>query len=212
MKDLIISLAVNGREKYSEKVKGLEESVAKHWDGDVRIYKEFPEWCTPHSEIPYAFKYDLIEQAWKDGYRRVFWLDSSMRLLKNPKVLLDNSDGIVAFDNLGHLSLPYCTDTALRNFEVTPEEYKDVRSTWGGCVFFDFNKELAQKIFDEIRYHISIGSFEDDNTARPGFKGNRHDQSVMSFLFWKNNIELLPYGIIADRFHLNEDTIIKYGD
>jgi hypothetical protein len=212
MKDLIISLAVDGRERYSQKVQGLEDSIAKHWDGDVRIYKEFPEWCTPHKEIPYAFKYDLIEQAWKEGYRRIFWVDSSIRLLKNPKILLDFSDGIVAFHNLGHNLYPrWINDTAIKNLEAT-DINENVMQLWGGCVFWDFNKELAQEIFDEMRWHISIGSFEDDTTDRRGFVAHRNDQAVLSWLLHKRNIPLLPYGIIAGKQHITNETVLQYGD
>lgn len=211
MKDLIISLAVDGREKYSERVKGLEASLV-HWNGDVRIYKEFPEWCTPHSAIPYAFKYDLMQRALDDGYTRLFWMDSSMRILKNPTPLLDNSNGIVAFDNLGHPVEHWINDTTLANFGITPEDVKGVKQIWGGLTFWDFNTDLAKEVFAELNEQIKLGSFNEDNTSRPGFKASRHDQACLSWILHKRGIELLPYGVVAAKQHITDETTVQYAD
>lgn len=212
MKDLIISLSVDGRERYSERVKGLEESISKHWDGDVRIYKEFPEWCTHHKEIPYAFKYDLMQRALGDGYTRLLWMDSSMRLLKNPKCLLDNSTGIVAFDNLGHPLEHWINDTALSNLGITVEDLKGVKQIWGGLTMWDFNTELANEVLTELMEQIALGSFMKDGTNRPGFKDHREDQAVLSWLLHKRSVDLLPYGVVAAKQHITNETVVQYAD
>lgn len=212
MKDLIICLAVNGRENYTERLKGLEKSLSS-WEGDVRIYKEFPEWCRPHSEIPYAFKYDLIQRAIDDGYKRIFWLDSIMRLIpgKNISQLLDESPkGIVAFHNLGHDLEKYINNTAIRNLGI--ESLEGLKQTWGGAVFFDFSKDTAMYVFKDLMGEIKKGSFNDDNTQRENFIAHRHDQAVLSYLLYAYAVELLPYGIIAAKNDLTENTYVQYGD
>lgn len=212
MKDLIICLAVNGRENYAERLKGLEKSLSS-WEGDVRIYKEFPEWCRPHSEIPYAFKYDLIQRAIDDGYKRIFWLDSIMRLIpgKNISQLLDESPkGIIAFHNLGHDLEKYINNTAIRNLGI--ESLEGLKQTWGGAVFFDFSKDTAMYVFKDLMGEIKKGSFNDDNTQRENFIAHRHDQAVLSYLLYAYAVELLPYGIIAAKNDLTENTYVQYGD
>lgn len=212
MKDLIITLAVDGREKYTEKLKGLIKTLI-HWDGDIRVYKEFPSWCTPHNQIPYAFKYDLIKKAIADGYKRIFWLDSSIRLVpgKNISQLLDEAPmGIVAFHNLGHDLEPYINDTAINNLRI--EKLAGVKQTWGGCVFYDFNKEFPNYVLGEVFRQIERGSFNDDATARHGFIGHRHDQAVLSWLFHTNEMPLLDYGVIAAKKDITEETFVQYGD
>lgn len=215
MRDLIISLAVDGREPYSQRVVGLERSLTGNWKGDVRVYKSYPSWCTRHSVIPYKFKFDLIQKAVDDGYKRIFWLDSTMRILhgKNISDLLDNSvDGVVAFHNLGHPLKAYINDTAMDNLGITEDQLEGVKQIWGGCIFWDFNKETARSIFAETVEQISLGSFNDDKTNRRTFIAHRHDQAVLSWLLHKNNVELLDYGVIAAKNHLIDKTYIQYSD
>lgn len=215
MKDLIISLAVNGREDYTARLEGLVSSLTE-WTGDVRIYKEFPKWCRPHTQIPYAFKYDLIKKAIDDGYQRIFWVDSIMRLVpgKNISELLDEAPlGIVAFHNLGHPLYPkYISDKAAQNLKDFYIDITSIESTWGGALGFDFNKELPNLILKELFNQIDIGSFDELGSIREGFVGHRHDQSVLSVLFHYTQVPLLEYGVIAAGKDVTEKTFIKYGD
>lgn len=207
MKDLIISLAVDGREKYSERVKGLEQSLSL-WQGDVIIHKEFPGWVTPHSRVPYRFKFDLIKNAMSKGYKRVFWLDSTMRLVKNISDLLTGP--VTAFDNLGHPLKNYINDRAISNLGI--KNLEGVKQVWGGCVFWDFNYQKAKVIFDRAMDQSILGSFNDDNTKRDGFIAHRHDQAVLSWLFHEHEVPLLDYGVIAARKDVTDKTFVQYAD
>jgi hypothetical protein len=214
MNDLIVSMAVDGREKYSELVKELEKSIVdSNWNGDVRIYKEFPIWCTPHSEVPYKFKYDIIERAYTDGYDRIFWLDSTMRLIygRNISDLLSQSKcGVVAFDNLGHNLVHYINDTAVEYLGL--KELEGLRQCWGGALFFDFNETEAKELFFSVLEASTSGAFNDDNTKRIGFYGHRHDQAVVSGYLYLFDIPMLDYGVIAAPKDVTDKTYIIYGD
>jgi hypothetical protein len=215
MSDLIISIAVDGRDKYSEIVKGLEQSINKsNWQGDVRIYKEFPAWCMPHDEIPYKFKYDLIHTAMMDGYEKIFWLDSTIRLLpdKNIHDLFKYVRyGLVAFHNLGHETYKYITDKAVENLEC--ESYlMQVKNTWGGAIGFDFTNKIPTYIFYEMLRQANAGSFDNGISKREGFVAARHDQSVLAVLLHKYEIELLPYGMIASKNDITSNSYLQYGD
>lgn len=209
MKTLILSCAVNGREDYVAMSKGLEESV-KNFDYDFQIYKEFPTWCWEHSMFPYAFKLNMIADAFGKGYRRIFWLDSSMRILKDVNELLDNSHGIVVFDNLGHPLNNYINDNAIRNLEI--DSLENVKQIWGGAVGYDFTKDISNIIFYEAATQVLCHSFNSDNTTRDGFISHRHDQAVLSWLCHKHKIGLLPYGILAAKKDITNQTYIQYGD
>lgn len=212
-KEIIISAAVDGREKYSEIVKELEQSIIDSgWRGDVDIYKSFPDWIIPHKSIPYAFKYQFIRRKVHQGYKKIIWLDSTMRLVPGKYILdllLDDGEGVVGFDNIGHPLEFYINDTAIDN--IGPFN-KSAKQLWGGALIFDFETDTAFEVLNEIIDQIVLGSFNDDNTARPGFKGHRHDQAVLSAIFNQMGIELLPYGIIAAPKDVTEDTYIIYGD
>jgi hypothetical protein len=212
MRPLIISLAVNGRDNYIEIQKKLIDTLHLAGDCDTWILNEYPEGVTSQKEIPYKFKYDLIKQAYEKGYTKIFWLDSTMRLVKNPFDLLEISDsGIVAFDNLGHPTYKYITDLAVDNLKCNDYIY-DVANTWGGALGFDFEKPLAKIILDEILHQAEIGSFNNGTSTREGFVAARHDQSVNSVIFHNHNIEIFVYGFIASKRDLTEKTYIQYGD
>jgi len=196
---VLISLAVNGREDYHVKAEGLQQSL-KNWPYDVRFYKSYPSYCTPNDVIPYKFKFDLIRQARQDGYNRVIWLDSSMRIHSDP-VALFGEDGIIAFDNLGHPLNKYISDRAAVNLNVNDNQLKTIPQTWGGAIGFDFTRDRACEIFEEIILHTTNGSFETNGSRRPGFVSHRHDQAVMSVIFWKHKYKLLPYGNIVSAEH-----------
>lgn len=212
MKPLIISLAINGRDNYIEKQKKLIETLHLAGDCDTWILNEYPKGVTPHEITPYKFKYDLIKQAYDTGYRKIFWLDSTMRLLKNPFELLDQSkDGIVAFDNIGHPIYKYITDLAVENLNC--ENYlHNIKNTWGGALGFDFEKPNTMQILIDIHIQSEIGSFNNGISVREGFVAARHDQSVNSVIFHDWKINILDYGVIAAKKHVTDKTYIQYGD
>jgi hypothetical protein len=220
-KEIILSAAVDGRDRYSEIVKGLEKSIVDaNWHGDVEIYKSFPDWVIPHKVIPYGFKYQFIMKKMMEGYEKVYWLDSTMRLAcgKNlSDIWKDNTYAITVFDNIGHKLKHYLTDTAIKNLGLdmydkgfeNPLEGMD--QIWGGAIFFDFNYSYAVEFINVIANHMLIGSFNDDNTKREGFISNRHDQSLISGLCHIFQVPIMSYGYIAAPKDVTDKTYIIYG-
>ena len=214
---VLLSLAVNGREDYVTKSVNLEKSIAENWHYDTRLFKAYPEYATPNTVIPYKFKYDLIRRAREDGYKQIFWLDSSIRLANDGLQLLLPESGIIAFDNLGHPLWKYISDKAAANLNVSDSELKMIPQTWGGALGFDFTKDKACEIFEEICKHSLNGSFENYPSRRTGFVAHRHDQAVISVILWKHKIKLLPYGEIVSAEHaksgeFGNDFKLVYGD
>lgn len=206
----LISLAINGREDYVAKSAGLEQSL-KNWPYDVRLYRSYPDYCTPNDVIPYKFKYDLIDQARRDGYNRIVWLDSSIRILQDPTALF-GEEGVFAFDNIGHPLWKYISDRARINLDISEGQLKTIPQTWGGAIGFDFTRDKAGEIFAEIMRQSTMGSFETSGSKRVGFISHRHDQAVNSVVLWKNYYKLLPYGTIAAKADVTEKTYLRYGD
>lgn len=212
MNDLIISLAVNGRENYIDLQKGLRQTLHLTNAG-IQLHTSYPGYCTPHSESPYKFKAQLLRQAYKDGYERVFWLDSTMRLLRDPFELFERTNnGIVAFDNIGHPLWQYISDAAADNMWTLYHNIEDVYHIWGGAVGYDFTNDVAVKCLAEFVAQAEKGSFNNGGSDRPGFIAHRHEQSVLSVIFHHYGVELLPYGVIAARADVTEETYVQYGD
>lgn len=212
MKEIIISLAVNGRDNYQEYQKGLIDTLDVAGDCHRWIVNTYPYSITPHNVIPYKFKYDLILSAQKSGYEKIWWLDSTMRLLKNPFELFDKAEkGVVAFHNVGHETYQYITDKAVKNLGC--ESYlKEIKNTWGGCIGFDFAKDVVKNILTDIIYQSIIGTFDDGGSDREGFIAARHDQSCNSVIFHNYGIKLFDYGVIASKNDVTDLTYIQYGD
>lgn len=230
MKDVIVSYASVGREDYfSGQLKLIKSIKDSGWEADTLFYSDggycdnylgyniildFPKQKKyighRQSEIPYQFKYVAIQAAREMGYERIFWLDSSMRVVGNLSELFNESDsGIVSFHNLGHDLYKFISDSATHNLLVSEEELKVIPQTWGGAIGFDFTKKGVDELFNEIFRQSNIGSFSDGKSKREGFVAHRHDQAVNSVLFYKAGVSLLPYGKIVVAAHAKEP--FEYG-
>lgn len=199
MKDIIVSYASKGREDYVSMSYALEDSLKGY---EYRIYRN--ELPTPkgvkryeHKQTPYGFKFTIIQQLIEEGYERIVWLDTSMRLVKNIFELFEQTP-VIAFHNLGHDLAKYISDDAVKNLG-NPDI--NIKQTWGGAIGFDFTKDKAKEVYNEIIEQIELGSFNDGNSTREGFVAHRHDQAVMSVLFHKHGIKLFDYGYIVCNIH-----------
>lgn len=219
MNPLIISYASKGREDYLKMSETLYDSIKQHWKYDYLLYTQGgnrncyngiklteinklpqPSWfdCRPHNEVPYQFKFGLIAYARELGYDKIIWVDSSISLAKCPMELLNKSNnGVMAFHNLGHELQYYISDNCIEKLSSNLNEVKQAKQTWGGCIGFDFNNEVAEQIFNTIVYMSVNGAFSEGVSSRSGFVAHRHDQAVMSVLFHRFGVKLYDYGNIV---------------
>lgn len=221
MKDVIVSFSSKGREDYNRSLLRLIDSCIDHWKGDILVYSPDHEldqyrgvtihkgWPQPkgiqsftHAEMPYQFKTAMIQLAIEKGYERVIWLDSSMQLKKDLAPLLDNAKtGIFCFENLGHPTWKYLSDhaenilTADGYLHREHQPLDQIPQIWGGAFGIDFSNKEAYRRFTRLCAYSANGSFNDGGSKRPGFVAHRHDQSVMSVLFY-GYCNMYPYGQI----------------
>lgn len=214
-KKIIVSYASKGREDYNKGQERLKESILKNWDGDYWLHSMERDGQLPdsklfknytHEQIPYFFKFSMIQIARENGYEEIYWLDSSLILERNITGL---ANPVMAFDNLGHPLEKYISDMATNNL-MCANYLKEVKQIWGGAIGFNFNSPDVKYIFDEIHTQAMQGSFNEGKSTRNGFVAHRHDQAVMSVIFHDYNIELLPYGYIVTSPHFNPP--YEYGE
>lgn len=217
-KTVLVSFSSRGREDYNRKLLRLLDSAEKHWTGAILVYSPDHElenyrsseihrgWPQPkglpsfiQEEMPYQFKYALIQEAIERGFERVVWLDTSMELCGDITTLFGET-GITVFENLGHDLLNYISDDAMRQLNVTAAELAPAKQIWGGALLFDFTKLNAQQVWRDIKEFCVNGSFKNGGSTRPGFVAHRHDQAVLSVLT-RNRCDMLPYGVIKSRSH-----------
>lgn len=235
MKDVILSFSTKGRENYHGMLERLIESCKQHWSGDMLIYSHdntcrmyasqeikqgYPDpWgieSLTHQQMPYQFKVAMIQKALELGYRRIIWLDSSMQLKKDLTPLFDGVNGMTFFENLGHPTWKYISDTALAMLKndgylsdtSKHQDIVNVPQVWGGAFALNFSNGNLP-FFNDLKEYSLNGSFKDSGSTRPGFITHRHDQAVMSVLLNDWAYTLLPYGQILCPPH---DRTGEYGN
>ena len=222
-KPIIISFASQGRENYNKAMLYLISSCQDIWDGDYMLwsldgyidqYKDvsiilgngkYPNstmgQCYNHAEVPYQFKPHLFQKAFDEGYRQVIWCDSTIRMLKHPKPLLEiaKKQGVVTFHNLGHPLSHWISDAALNQLGVNPKDRNTINTLeqiMACVIIFDFDNPNGLEIFNEWMKHAQDGvSFQNGyGSSRPEFISHRHDQAVLSYIVQKAGIPMQPYG------------------
>lgn len=219
MKTLLISYASKGRDDYHKGLLRLIDS-ALLFDLDIRVYspdlpvdeykgvKILRDSVTPHSEVPYKFKLDLIDKSIQDGYERIIWLDSSLIIKKDLNELFDGAG--FCFHNLGHPLYKYISDIAQSNLLLQNIGLMDTPQVWGGAFGLDFSNPLSHKILLALKRQSDIGSFNDGGSDRDGFIAHRHDQAVMSVIFKRFGLKMWDYGYITTTSHCFEP--YEYGN
>jgi hypothetical protein len=217
-KKCIVSFASFGRENYPKAQLNLIRACkSAGWDGDFYLrcldgycdeylgekiqlgsypYSKVHGLCWGHNDAPYAFKPYLIQEAREHGYDKILWMDSTCRMLSNPNSLFEIAarKGIVAWDNLNYPVSDWITDRALEYLGETDQSLKGMSQIMACCILFDFTHASTSIVLNEWIQAAKDGIFQDDGTIRPGFKGSRHDQAVLSVLLHQHNIPLQEYG------------------
>lgn len=173
---------------------------------DRLLFREYPDGCPTHQQVPYAFKPYLLTEARRRGYDAAIWVDAAVCVAKP----LDSAWNIIEKD--GHLVIgdgwnlgQWSTETALRSFGITREEAWEIQLILAGILGLNFHAERSQRFLAEWK------AFADDGKTFPGpatfpawldrpkrtvdahgVYGHRHDQTAASFLAFKYKMNLLP--------------------
>ena len=229
MPPVLVSFASFGRENYHESLLRLIASALPYWNavnGDYLIFSPdhpiskfrgvelrrcLPDQgrlpYLPHRDMPYQFKYALIDYARSLGYEKVVWLDSAMKICRDLMPLFRHETGITVFHNLGHPLYKYMGDEALNLLGIDEERLRLIPQIWGGAQFWDFSKPNAREVWEQVIEFAGNGSFSNQGSMREGFVAHRHDQAVLSALV-HGRCRMLPYGNIVNPPH---DTDFRFG-
>jgi len=221
MKRCIVNVFSKGREQYQKLTEGLIKSLQlidfkddilmfspdSNLSGTYGNVKFFPGWpnndlygtCKPHTELQHGFKCMAIQKARELGYDQVLWLDSSIRVNKNPYKYFElaNDLGVVTFDaEEGAEEAKWTSDMCLRILDCTPEFALTFNQCSSGILLFDFTNKRGTTIFEEFAHYCQIKEVLDMSlkSTRPEFIAHRSDQSVISFLIKKYRMNNLSWG------------------
>lgn len=184
--------------KISEDILLSEETGSVlHFRNRYPTTKDFGD-CPVHLKAPYGFKSYGIQEAKDMGYSQIMYMDSSVVFLKNPEPYwgLAEDIGVVLFDNPGCPESFYTSDDCLEHLGCSAEEAGKFWMVSAGLILLDFDRPITNKIFDFYFEHSrdDICLQGKSGSTRPEFIAHRHDQSILSYICYREFISKINYG------------------
>jgi hypothetical protein len=195
MRKVVVNFA-SGR--YAEGQQRLKQSLmATGYDGDFlfeNLENNIP--FTSHNKVNYGFKAAMIDKARCSGYELILWLDASVYAQKSIQPIFDyiEKEGYFILENTNNTG-SWCADTALKPLEITREESFTIPHIFSGV--FGLNVQKHTDVISEF-YLMAVlrpGAFNGHKhndrgivSKDPRVFGHRHDQTVLSVLFWRHGI------------------------
>src|SRR5690606_8147177 len=101
------------------------------------------------AHVPYAFKPCLFREAAKLGYRKILWLDVSIRPMKSLDYVFHTLEeqGYFFYPSGTNLA-PFCTQQAADFFGITAEEARKMPSLAGGIVGLNVEHSAGQQVLE----------------------------------------------------------------
>lgn len=101
------------------------------------------------AHVPYAFKVSFFKEAERLGYKRAFWLDTSIIPIVSLNTIFDmiQEKGYFIMGN-SHMIGPYMHPTAADAFGMTLEQTDIIPSCSAGITGLDFTNEKGKQILD----------------------------------------------------------------
>jgi len=223
MSRAIVSVATPGHiRRYVEKQERLSKELDRLGETAIRLFHtSTPAGCPSHEISSYYFKVYALEQALKDGYETLLWMDSSIFPLRSLGGLwrLVETQGYWFSRNLHPESIncgQVTCDSALPILGLTREEAFQVPHLITTSFGLDFRQEIARVFFAEFRRLADAGAFigpwvNDQGQASKDSRvyGHRHDQTVASVIAHRIGMKTTtPPQWIADESGETEETVL----
>lgn len=162
-----------------------------------------------HTDNPYAFKIYAIEEARKQGYDQILWVDASVYPIKDITPVFDwlTEKGIF-LEEAGHYAGQWANEAQLKYFGLTKEEAMKMPMFSAGYCGFDFRNPISQEFFAEWKESMLNGIFKGK------WEDSRHDMTAGSII--ANKQGLLPlyskggtfFAYIGDGFGTPKETVV----
>lgn len=153
------------------------------------------------AHVPYAFKSAFLKEAQSMGFKRAFWLDTSILPFVSLNKIFEmiKKDGYFSMGNSHNIG-PWCNSFVLEAFGITQEEADQIPSCSAGITGLDFTTEIGRTILDQwykAAHH------------KVAFFSARSDQNVLSIILYKLNLKLCPLERLAhNRNAINDQTLL----
>lgn len=201
----VISLGIGQR--FGMGLTRLEAGLkANGYEGEIHLFREYPEGCPTHREIPYGFKPWLLDWARRRGDSEALWMDSAC-------VPVKSLDRVFALMRRQGYVFPYsplrigewCSDAALNTMGLTREKVMGLwPSIWATVMGLNFRNALANEFLDrwlaKSRDGVSFhGDWTNENgqvSSDPRVQGHRHDQTIATILAFQMGLTF-SWGVVC---------------
>jgi hypothetical protein len=162
--------------------------------GDLLIWdREYPPGSPRHADAPMAFKPFCFEEAKRQGYTSILWVDASVIVKAPLEPLFDviEREGYLFFQE-DHSVGAFCKDAALAPLGITREQSFKMRSCWSCVVGLDFRHVAAEEFLRLWRTAAADGvtfpgakwsgikGYPRTVSPDPRVFGHRYDQTAAS--------------------------------
>jgi len=188
---VIISVGIGGW--YGQGVQRLERSlIFEGWGGNILTWKDdYPPDSHRHEDVPYYMKIAAFEEALRQGYTYILWVDASFWAVKRPDKMFDliNDQGYYFFSS-GYNLAQSVNDTALEYVELSRDVAEGINEWASGCVGINFNNDDGKNLYNRWKQLMDAGlskgsRLHDNQSADPRFLFHRQDQSCLSLAIWE---------------------------
>ncbi len=201
MKDCIVNVAHG--DWYPSGQDRLRRSLEKVvFSGDLLFWKNEFLCGRSHAEFPYGFKAFSMDEARKQGYKRVLWLDAAFIVVKPVAPFFDYIDEVGYFfmDNPGFNTGEWCSDAALGPLKLEREDSFNWPHCMSGILGLNFNRQVCHDFLDEwVKLAADGQTFKDSGSTDKRVRGHRHDQTAASIVSkrlgmkWENPFNWMVY-------------------
>lgn len=219
----IINMAFVDRRKGSNWFIGgqirLRKAMQQYTNSDYFFYNSEEEVGAPdHFSEPYAFKLYAIQRALEEGYKYIFWADSSIYPIKSMKPVWEviKNKGYFFVLN-GFNAGEWTSDNALSLMGMNRETALKIQSVYGGVFGIDVLNPQVEKFLKELAVLQTKGAYRGDWTnerhqvsSDDRVKGHRHDQAVMSLLLHQMGMTDYTEGLLQPWHMADEKTVLIY--
>jgi hypothetical protein len=185
-KACIISAGIGGW--YPKGVERLKRSLIYHgFNWDILTWTDWPNNSFDNS-CNYNVKAAAFEEAIKQEYTRILWLDASVWAIKDPNPIFDIIDqkGYYFWAN-GYNCAQECSDICLDYFKISRDIAEQMlvvsTSMFGVNITNPIGKEFIEKFLKSAKDKVFHGSrLHDNQSSDPRFLWHRQDQSAASII------------------------------
>lgn len=172
------------------------------FDGDLLTWTSENQIGAPlHKDNPYAFKIYCFDEALRQGYTKILWVDASIWAIKPLDPIWEGlkEHGYVK-QYAGHLCGTWTNDRTLDYYQLTRDEAMCIEMMCnGGFLALDFDDPVSVEFFRLWKQAMLdgqfIGSWNNDNNCEsvdPRCKGHRHDMCNSSIIACGLNMYAYP--------------------